>query len=95
MNIRLSNGLDLPKEIVEGFINAKNKKLCAVFLENDEKLGVRVLRTTDFDLSLIKRLISDNKWNEEIDDFMIIDECGNILFATDVAKFKTKTDKNG
>jgi len=95
MNIRLSNGLDLPKEIVEGFINAENKKLCAVYLENEEKLGVRVLRTTKFDLELIQDLISANKWNDEINDFMIIDEKGNILFATDGAKFKTKIDENG
>lgn len=95
LKIRLSNGLELPKDIVDAFEKSDNKMLCAIFKSNDdEKLSTRDLRTTRFDLGLIGKIIEENQWSENAKDFAIIDANG-IVYKSEGSEFEAEFDENG
>ncbi len=93
--VRLSNGVSLPKDVLDAFENSNNKILCAIYKSmEDGKLNTRELRTTQFDLKLIQTIVEQNGWNKDGGEFAILDENG-IVYKSNGAKFELEIDSNG
>lgn len=93
--VRLSNGVSLPKDVLEAFEKSNNKMLGAIHKSmEDGKLSLRELRTTQFDLKLIQTIIEQNGWHKEGGEFAIIDENG-IVYKSNGSNFEVEIDPNG
>lgn len=84
------------KDVLYAFKKSNNMILCAIFRSiKDGKLGLRELRTTQFDLKLIQTIIEQNGWNKDgKEEFAILDENG-IVYESIGAKFNVEIDQNG
>lgn len=107
IKVMLKNGeeVELPQEIFEAFKNSSNKMLAAIFrAPKDEKLSLRELRATPFDLKLIETIIKQNGWSKDIQgqnglqegkgEFAILDENG-IVYKSNGSNFELEMDSNG
>jgi len=93
--VRTSNGVSLPKDVLDAFEKSSNKMLCAIHKSlEDGKLGIRQLRTSQFDLKLIQTIIEQNGWNKEGGEFAILDENG-IVYKSNGSTFEVEIDPNG
>ena len=93
MMVKLSNGMELPKDIFDAFQNSGNNILCAVY-KDGEKFGTRDLKTTAFDLNLIMKIIEQNGWNKDGGEFAILDGNG-VVYKSEGSNITVKADKNG
>jgi len=92
--VRLSNGITLPKVVLDAFNKSNSKMLCAIHKSlEDGKLTWKELRTTEWDLNLTQTIIEKNGWISDGGEFAILDE-GGIVYKSNGSNFELEFDEN-
>lgn len=92
--VRLSNGITLPKVVLDAFNKSNSKMLCAIRKSlEDGKLTWKELRYTEWDLNLTQTIIEKNGWISDGGEFAILDE-GGIVYKSNGSNFELEFDEN-